>query len=317
MYHDEWLAADCEIPLGIAYHFTYEEAFDPGIRLRAISYAAQVDRTRLEDQSGWSHLSTRGKLQDYERELFKEELRKGLRVPGERTRMRQAATWLNRAWCCFDMTGSDPKHPNRGKGLATEIAQIIRRDLDKKKAHNIFCGLVTVDYAGAAVERFFGATGLAYQDYRHYLGGFPLQLKREVANVFDCPVWVSHQLNAASNNRTATKISHHTDAAEARNFAENLDFCFQIGTKTRDNLCAFGATKHRRTAPSDPVVIKIVGQYGRIDWATEYMLDSNYHRIVLKSDYNRINTDALDEVERFSSRRRPPLVIPADDLDLS
>jgi hypothetical protein len=304
-FYEEYLSGSSEV--GIAYHFTYEEALDP-VRLRSISYAALIDRERLEDHDGDEHLSTGENLLDYEKELFADALRAGQRVAGERGRMQRAKKYLNLCWKPEDMTGSATKNRLRGTGGAREIAQLIRCDLERKRSINPRCRLVTVDYAGAAISRFMSAGDLPLADFRHYLGRFPLELKNHVANVFDCPVWVAHQLNADSNARTSSRLSHHTDAAEARNFAENLDFCLNIGTKSPENLCMFGSSKNRRTKRTDPIIIRIEGQYGRISAAEDWMVDVRRNRLVPVSDFNRTHRpDEDEEHDTKGLRKLPPM----------
>ena len=293
----DWLRSGKK-SLGLVYYFSYEAPKEE-LRIRSLVYAARVDKTTLEDNDDWSKLSNRSSLREYERKMFADVIAERLPVDGEQERLAAAKKLLNRNWRFLDMTGGDSDNPARGTGLASEIQAIIRASMEKNPGCHV--AGVFIDYAKAAVEKHMGYKEIDRRDLRHYLGAFPFQIKTKVAIPFDCPVWILHQLTGAANARSATKVQHHTDSSEAKNFAENLDFCFQVGTLTHDKLALFACTKHRRSAPVRETVIKVIGELGDVVHADDYMPDPLSHTFVKKSDYDRI---AVERQERRENQQR-------------
>jgi len=67
-----------------------------------------------------------------------------------------------------------------------------------------------------------------------------------------------------ANSKSPGSTYHHTDAAEAANFAENADFAFVLGNQDSRGLCQIVCTKHRRAPDRNPVIIQLQGEMGRV-----------------------------------------------------
>jgi hypothetical protein len=271
---------------------TYEEAVDPGILLRALSYAGRVDRTTLEDFENWDKLSTAENLKPYEEEMFANKLAKGQPVRGERERIALWQKLLNRNWRAIDMTGNDIRYRTLGGGYYHDVAAVLQSDLRQKleidgRQVEIYIAGLGIDYAGALVERHITSHKLERKEQYDLLSKLPMNLKNYVAGRFNCPVWVLHQLSGVANSRSSGHVMHHTDAAGSKSFAENLDFCFTIGTPTKDNLCVFAKTKSRRAQRQGEVVVRVRGEISRVD-PTFGRYTNDRGRIVSSSDYNRV-----------------------------
>lgn len=243
---------------GYAIYVSYEARLNSELRFRSLSYAAYIRRASLETMGpdGIKSLSTWKTLKPYEKAKYKKELAKGNKVPGEQARAKDAITLLNNHTLFIDMTGSDPERRGVGGGGVDEIARIISWEMRKRKGKPV---VVIIDYVGAMARRNLASTGKDDSHLRHLIAGAPLKAKNMIADQFNVPCWLLHQLNGTANDKSPGAKIHHTDAAEAKSFGENLDFAFVLGSPTASGLCQLANTKHRRTGAQEPAIIEIVG----------------------------------------------------------
>jgi RecA/RadA recombinase len=81
---------------------------------------------------------------------------------------------------------------------------------------------------------------------------------RALSIKFRCPVWVTHQMSGnACSRRPADQLTHR-DAADCKNFADQLDACLVMGTPSEDEhvfslRCTKGDT---RAISKEPVLLK-------------------------------------------------------------
>ena len=75
---------------------------------------------------------------------------------------------------------------------------------------------------------------------------------------------------------------HHTDSAESKSFAENLDFAFVIGNLNADNMGQIACTKHRRAPNSPPKVIQVDGMFNTVLSRDDMFVDSRTRAILDK-----------------------------------
>lgn len=286
MDYTAWKVGGCQGPMPVAYAFFYEEAINPNILVRALSHAAMIPRDSLEDAKSWEKLSTSADLKPYEKKMYAAELAAGLTVMGEKERLEHYQQILNRNWRPVDMSGSDLNNPGRGYGMVPEVSGILRNDM---ATNNIRPSCVILDYVGAACELHVQHTGSDHGELRHLIGKFPLAVKNQIAQPYRCPVWLFHQLTGAANSKSSGSRQHHTDAAEAKNFAENLDFALAIGIKDQNSQCTLSGTKSRRSASVGEAILYIDGAFSRvIDKSKEMLFDATSNKIVPKREYNQI-----------------------------
>lgn len=264
------------------YLATYEESCEE-IRMRVLGCAAQILRNRLEELENWEALESNEML-GYERTFFANALQQGLAIPTEYRRAQLAMRWINRSLVILDMSGD-----GKGTGLADELAATIRADQKKKGnpgVHSVF-----VDYAGAAVERFLDSRDLDRKEMRARLKTFPMHCKQKIAVPHNASVWIAHQLSGAANAKGTSQAQHHTDAAETKSFAENLVFCFTVGTKDQTTSnCVLAKTKARRAGGSPHRVIRVAGELWRVEDVDHlYAIDPATNRIVSRSELNRVH----------------------------
>jgi hypothetical protein len=253
--------------------FHYEAGRDEFVR-RVWSNAAQIDSNTLEVFNA-ATLSTRGHLKPYELELFAPDIAaRGLaNVDGECERLEQVkAELLRRNLRLFDFSG--PKEaPEQGTGYVDEIAAA----LEQEERNGRPPGVVFVDYAGIACKRYIRSKNLRIEEMRHLVGGFGDECRRKIAARFGCRVWVLHQLSGEANKRSFRATQSHADAAESKSFAENLWFCFELGTKDPGTgITQLHCSKQRRaTGLAAPPLLKIDGPLQRLLPVSGYVLDAH------------------------------------------
>lgn len=257
------------------YLFSYEATLDE-LRIRLWSQMCTIDHTRLEDLR-FDQLSTNTRpetLQEYEKLYFAEQTARGVPLKGERERYFEQQPYFNKNLWLYDMTGSDPDNPRRGSGYIDEIVVEINKDLRNKsqksgRQHTV--GGVVVDYAGLVCRRYLSTNNLSYDtNLRHKLSEFGNECKRRLAVPYDCPVWVFHQLSGEANRKKFTAKLSHADAAESKSFAENLVFCFEMGTKSSEyDVFYLHCTKARRGSVGRHPLLKLEGSFFRITEAKD------------------------------------------------
>jgi hypothetical protein len=234
--------ASVESEAGHWYYVTYEAPVDPDIRFQIMSYAAVIERTTLFKGL---ELSTSDNLKDYEKIRWKAALEAGLKVEGEKERLARVAPKLRKNLWTVDMSGSLEENPTIGSGGVDEIVDFLNAEKEQGKK---IAGVV-IDYVLIAVKRQMDREGISYDQLRHFVGGYGDKARMKLARHFNCPVWLLHQLTGEANMRAPTAKQHHAMAAEAKNFADNLWYCFNLSTKHLEyNTCLISCSKARRSS---------------------------------------------------------------------
>lgn len=287
-FYEEHLL-DPSQPPKIAFVVCYE-ARKAEMRNRTLGYAAKIRRSTLESLDPEKSLelagfSTSGKLKKYEKRMWRKDIANGKNVKGELDRALAVMPWLRRHMVILDMTGHETK--GVGNNGVKEIAQVITNVCRQRKAR---CGVAVVDYIGAMVKRYMAGNEIDTSELRHLIGSAPLTLKSQVADVFDCPVWALHQLSGEANSYGSAVLADHTNAAEAKNFGENLDFNLVVSKpQDVDAVALLGCTKHRRQPGKTHAIIQVDGAMNRILGAdAKFMLNAHMKKIMRIEDYNKI-----------------------------
>ena len=266
----------------VSFVISYEDRLYE-MRQRGLGYAAELPvdtATALSQPDVRNHLSTRDHLKEYERERFADAIQRGEPVLGEQERIQHAVQIINQHMVYLDMTGYTK--PGVGGGGLNEIARVISQELRKRNAR---CGMVIIDYVGAMVKRYMATNNSPIAELRHYIQSTPGDARSRIANVFDCPVWLFHQLTGAANNLKSGVVASHTEAAEAKNYAENLNWSFSLGQPNERSLAILACTKHRGAKAMPPSVIRIDGNMYTIICAdAKYMVNPRGKTIVDRAD---------------------------------
>lgn len=293
------------------YFVSYEEEKEQ-LQPRFISYAASIHRRSLEGNDYRDKLSRTDmrNVKDYERSLFKNQIANEI-YEGEYDRMKYAMQELNQNLRIVDFSGYDESLRDAASRMVEGIVETIKRD--QEKSGNPGVALVVVDYAGAAAERAITTRNLDRKDTRHLVGRFPLNLKTGLAVPFDCQVWCLHQLGTEANSREAGVAPKSTDAAEARNFFENVNFGFMVGKPTTEGMTVLTCGKQRRAERKEDIVIKIEGALSRVqDASKHYMI--NQRTIVSRADAGRIAFD--EDMDRPATKVKKDSLFKDIDRDI-
>jgi hypothetical protein len=273
------------------YYFSWEEDVKQ-LQPRVVSYAGYISRASLEGKDFVERLSksTLSSLKDYEKQHFREQISAGV-IIGEYDRMRNAMSELNQNLRIIDFTGHDVNYRDLTGRLIDGVALAINRD--QQYSNNPGVALVIIDYAGAAVEYAVMAGNIRREEMRHHLGHLPLSLKNLVAAPMNCQVWCLHQLGTAAQALNSGVAPKTTDAAEARNFFENVNFGFMVGKPTRENMTVLTNGKQRRATRREDIVVHIAGEFSRVDDAS---------RRFTISDDGIVDRASANEVVRVENR---------------
>ena len=289
------------------------EAGLPELRIRTLSYAAKIKRSSLEHmgQQGLAVLSTAKHLLPYEGIMFAAALDAGQKVLGERGRAKLAMKLLEKHLIILDMTGGDEQHRGAGSGYVAEITSRIKAEL-RGRGPDASCRLTIIDYVGAMAKRHLTVANKAVDELRHWVANAPLEAKNQIAAKYACPVWLMHQISGAANTKAPGAQYHHTDAAESKSFAENLDFSFSVGTPNAMGLCQLIATKHRRTGHQAAQIVQIQGDMSTVvDAGHLYMLDPFTHHFVATDGVHPASSESMHVAHALTSGNGQ-----ADDDDL-
>jgi hypothetical protein len=178
---------------------------------------------------------------------------------------------------------SGPKeYPKQGSGYLEEVASWLERE--KRLGHMPCC--VIIDYAGLCVKRHVHERGLRDEKYYALLSHFGYECLRLIAQPFDTPVWIMHQLSGEANKRTSATKQHHADAAGSRSFAENLWFCFELGIPD-PYLKAMWFTNDiaRRAINGEPIIVRLHGGMATIRTAPEVVAQGNTFRLRADTEF--------------------------------
>ncbi len=244
-----------------SYYFHYEMP-RAEIRKKLWSNLAMIDLDRIEKLGTKNFdLSSSAELTPDEKEMLKFAAKQvGLKsedFPGEKERLLSAIQTMQRNMWLVDCSGDD-KNPRRGTAFVPEIHAILHNEVTRKRRK---VGVVVIDYAGACVDRH------TTDHEKHYqlLSQFGRMVEEYVSKPFDTPVWILHQLAAAEGGRTSAVKQNHANAGGSKRFAENLWFCFNIGTADPKTGCRFfTVSKARRANLGMPPIVKIAGSFNRI-----------------------------------------------------
>lgn len=274
------------VKIGLSVFVSYEAPKNPELLHRFLMYKAKVQRGSLTamGQEGVSALNQDASNPlDYERKKFKQHISDGMFKP-EAQRVSEVVPLLNEHTYILDFTGNDVNFPRAGGGGMDEIRRRIQAEINVRQRGNphaeYYVSSIVIDYVGAMVRKQMAEQNADVNQLRHKITAAGLQGK-ELSSLFSCPVWLVHQLSGNAN--AALKIGaqlHHTDAAESKSFAENLDFAFVVGNLNERSQGKFACTKHRRSPKKPPKVIEVDGEFNYVFSRDDLYIDPNRQVIV-------------------------------------
>tara|TARA_R110000751_G_scaffold1985_5_gene7603 strand:- start:18358 stop:20016 length:1659 start_codon:yes stop_codon:yes gene_type:complete len=278
--YEQTLHDDFDGRKGMSVLVSYEASLSPEIQHRSVMYQAEVNRYSLE-KMGKDGLDALSNDLDnplpYEKAKFATQIADGV-FRSERVRVEECLGWLDEHVHCIDMSGSDRENfPGAGYGGVQEIVNRIKLELRERESdgEEWYVKNVIIDYLGLMVDR--DSTLRAsdpVEDHKAYQAAVD-KVVNLISKPFDCHSWILHQLSGVANAAlNPTKVLHHTDAKGSKSFAENLDFCFVIGSLNADSLGQIACTKHRRAGKHPPSVIQVHGEYNLVKAPENFQVDN-------------------------------------------
>lgn len=294
---------------GLCVYFVYEGG-KREIQIRAMAQLAEMPKQTIEDyfrrQGDARAFSSTGDLKDYETARYThtpQPTPPELRL-GERERYDRAKE-LARYMYVADMSGS-AGNETAGSGYVSEIVQYLDR---LRRERGLPIRMVVVDYVKRMCVRHLQAKGLSTTDrLREFVSPVPDTIRRLVAEKFGCAVWLLQQLNAEANKRAPGAAQHHSDAAESRDFGENLWYCITLSTPDRanNNTLQLAVTKSRDSAaPPSGMVVRIDGNSFKLVSDQDHVIGSN-GRIVQTDFHSRFAQGGEPRTDQQPPPDQPP-----------
>lgn len=267
--------------IGLSVLVSYEAAKSPEVQHRFLMYMGQLQRGSLASMDDNGIASLAGDVQEpllYEQKRFSQQISDGM-FRTEQQRVAEVVSVMNQHSLVLDMTGSDPDFRMAGGGGLKEIAARLKAELSHRSRDvtaEYYIESIIIDYVGAMVKRQLAASGADSTDLRHRVTEAALMANNLLAKPFKCPVWLIHQLSGVANAsfKPGARL-HHTDSAESKSFAENLDFAFVIGNLNEKNQGQISCTKHRRAPSKAARVIEVDGDFNTVRSRDDLYIDPN------------------------------------------
>lgn len=271
---------------GMVIFLTYEESARK-MYPRIWSSAFKIPRDKLETMTNPSlTLTTRDNMEEYEYALTE-----GGTPLCEQERWEVGRVWLNQTLKLLDMSGSG-KFPNAGAGYVPEIVSSLEA-LTQMTGQPVRA--VLIDYAGLICKRYMRVNNIDETKLRYYLTTFGDEVRRRVAEAFQCTAWIFHQLAPTENSRSATALLRHDQAAEGKAFAENLAVCGCLGVTERPSglrRLNWSKTRYTRIEQVAPVTLKINERFAEMeDMTRQFVVDEQLHRFVERAAGQRFHGD--------------------------
>jgi len=270
----------------IAVYVCFEDGAEK-MRHLCWSAAAQIER-RLFDTKGvdadlskfWAAFSDAKTLKDYEFSLPINQ--NGKIFLGERERWGGIAEWYNKHFVFLDFAHSGGAGA-RGDGGPEELAEVLKRVSEER---NCEIGFVVIDYAGRMIDRMIGIS--SDDQLWRYIKQLPDELRRHVADEFNCTLLIAHQLAAGDiKSYPSSRFISHYDSQGGKSFAESLHACCCLGLRDIDTkVCTMQWSKIRAFMPETALgLLKIHDHYVDVNLVNDkYRACKTSKKILLNSD---------------------------------
>jgi len=284
---------------GLVVFFSYEDGLRM-MQIRAMSYAAEVDKDTLRFLRSDDELSTTGDLKLYEQRMYQGSNKERL---GERERLAEVRPWINQYVEFVDFNEG-------GEGGSGGIPEVRQRLMAIQRKRKMPIRAVFIDWAGQMVRNQLLAERGAVEgsNMALELGGLLGMAKREIATPLNCVVWVPHQLKGNLTKRSPGTTPHHSEAEWCASFANNAWYAFCIGKKDEQHsVCQVAATKTRHAESVPPVICKIKGEICRMEDVDEdFMFDPATGGLSLREEGERVarKVDTSRAQKRKSDKQR-------------
>jgi len=288
-------------PPGVSVFVSAEEA---AIKLRPRIWSAffNIPREKLETMENWDQLTTPGHLASYELRMQVEQEIK----LSELERYQLYSPQLSQCFKLHDLSGSD-EFPDAGNGYVDEIVSNLSRCLQPIRS-------VFIDYAGILCERYLAAIGTDDPSrYRYLLKTFGDRCRKEIAERFGCTVWVLHQVKGEAGTAKPSKLIHHSEAGESKDFATNMAVCGCLGVADPATGCRrlnFSKVRYRPNESITPPTLRIDDRFAVMrDVTSQFSLAEGGQQFITAADQQQVH--AVDTSHR-TAQQGPAGMSPAD-----
>ena len=252
-----------------AGYLTYEEPYER-LRDRFWSHACQIPRRDCLALESWDQLSTRDTIKPYELNLQSTDGE----VLSEIERYQTAVPVMRDNLKVLDMSGS-PEFPNSGNGHIPEMVSLLQRIQDQQGKTP---GFLVIDWVGEVCMRYLRNNGQEDDGaYRKALKEFAGQARVELAQRFNCPVLLIHQLKGSLRHLKPHKLFNANEAEGSADMAVQVTTCLTLSNPDEETRCRFlNFPKTRFIRGEAGAVQPIVLQLDRF-FATYSNVSANYN----------------------------------------
>jgi hypothetical protein len=178
----------------------------------------------------------------------------------------------------------------RGGGGIGELVGVLRQ---VQQEAGLPIGVVFIDWAGVACQRYLETHGKDLKDINHELIRYVDTIRSRVTTEFNCAALVCHQLTGQVNKRKPGYVPTHSDAAWCSEFANMATSAMCIGNKDQElAVCQFVASKTRDAQSIPSLWLQIRGELQMMEPTTEYELDNTTGRPLRRAEAAQVNERA-------------------------
>jgi RecA/RadA recombinase len=239
--------------------FTYEQPPDNEYMVPVYACVAQADRRKFEKIMKWN--GDMSFLSEQERERFE-----------------RLSKIINEQLHYKDMT----------RGACTGAEQIKILVEQEQNELGIKVDAVIIDWFLPMATRSYDTIELGYgkrKDLRSHMQEQVDRLKI-ICVELDVWGWLTHQLNLTEGSKK-NKVLEFSEAAELKSFAWWMNGCFVLSKMDDDGMAPLNFSK-ARSAKSNKIVIKLLGEIATFVEATNMVFDSRQKRFVERGTENNI-----------------------------
>ena len=270
------------------------------LRGMIISNAARISRPKMEGLAKLAELNLSGVFDEYELKRADDLPNVSGRILSETERIQIVRSVFDDHLRIIDFSKGIPT-----MGCTSCVAAIGQKIHRQLRSGASLAGIV-IDDVGLAVTQWLGR----FPDppsLSAALRQFVKESRDMLASQFNCPVWITHQLNGAANELAPGAYQHHSAAMDCRRFGECLTGCLVLGQQDREQgLFIIRRTKLLGASSAHPVVIaQIDDDFAVVREATGYTMDpisQRFRQIDVPSFL--VNPAARRQLQRMIAERQ-------------
>lgn len=252
--------------------------------------------------------STPHELMEYEIKRYQQQLSgKQVKVRSEVERVAAVKRRLNRHLLLLSssdiqkVAGGKQKVSYKAMGLENIVTAIDKHVEWLKRTYKhdwVRLRSVFIDYVNEAVKTNMMLNNMSMDNLRLEIANYPKRSVDLIGLPFECPIFLMQQFSGEVQKKHFTSKFHHSDSAECKSIGENADFTLCIGTKDENARVSIRSTKARRDELKSEQVIKIDGEWNRIGWDKNFVVDREAREIRPKGAEDEIGSADVYEEEQ-------------------